>query len=134
MASLTRYVALRDDEGVLHTFGPPDTIPDWAKSRIINPEAWDDNGVSANVFTQDPGDRLDYGYDWTQWLAGDTIATATIIAPNDLTVEDTAHTDTVVATWLSGGQPGMHHVTCRVVTAGARVGNRALRLLIRDDG
>ena len=37
---LTGHVSLVDDSGSRVTFGPGDTVPDWAAQRITNPVAW----------------------------------------------------------------------------------------------
>lgn len=41
----TVYVA--DEEGVVRSFGPGDTLPDWAAAKITNPDAYVDNDEAA---------------------------------------------------------------------------------------
>ncbi|ORA25169.1 hypothetical protein [Mycobacterium aquaticum] len=41
MTALTAYVALFDEKGVLHSFGPGDEPPAWARKKITNPNVWD---------------------------------------------------------------------------------------------
>lgn len=43
MTALAKYVAVRDDDGIVHSFGPPDgdNIPAWAKKQITNPKVWE---------------------------------------------------------------------------------------------
>lgn len=43
---LKAYVHLMDANGVVHAFAPGDGVPAWARSRITNPDAWDDDGPS----------------------------------------------------------------------------------------
>ena len=39
-----RYtVHLEDDQGRAHVFGPGDVVPAWARAKITNPLAWDDD-------------------------------------------------------------------------------------------
>ncbi len=40
-ADLVKHVSLFDGKGVLHTFGPGDDVPAWARKRITNPAVWD---------------------------------------------------------------------------------------------
>lgn len=42
MAALVTYVAVQDDDGVTHSFGPDSDVPDWAKRKITNEKVWDD--------------------------------------------------------------------------------------------
>lgn len=41
MAALTTHVAVRDDDGVTHSFGPGDEVPEWAARKITNPKVWE---------------------------------------------------------------------------------------------
>lgn len=49
MADLKYTVYLTADDGSTKAFGPGNTVPDWARKRITNPNAWED----------DPDDDLD---------------------------------------------------------------------------
>lgn len=43
MSDLKRHVALFDDKGELHQFGPDSgSLPAWARKRITNPNVWDE--------------------------------------------------------------------------------------------
>ncbi|GJO41963.1 hypothetical protein [Mycobacterium marinum] len=42
MAELATHVALFDDKGVLHQFGPGSDVPAWARKKITNPAVWDE--------------------------------------------------------------------------------------------
>ena len=88
-------------------------------------------------FDKDPDAVLDYEFDWSAWLTdGDTLATATITAPNGLTVAaapPVTVTSTKVMYWLSGGVVGQSYaVTCHVVTAVGREEDRTATVTIRD--
>jgi len=63
----------------------------------------------------------DYGFNWTKWLAGDAIDTATWIAtPAGLTLSNETTTTTASSVYVSGGQVGKKYtLTCRIVTTAA---------------
>jgi len=85
--------------------------------------ATDDRGQRV---LQDPSDNLDYTFDWTDWLAGDTIATSSWTAAAGLTEGVNANTTTTATVWLSGGTAGVSYVvTNTVTTAGGRTASRS---------
>lgn len=98
------------------------------------------SGRKATV--KDPQSKLDYPFDWSDWLAdvGDTIADATakvnnFAATTPLVIESLTHFAGVVTVFVSGGQVGMSHdLTVTIVTANvpARIDERTLRIKIRD--
>ena len=83
---------------------------------------------------KDPAAVLDYGWDWSQWLAeGDVITDHAVTAPEGLTVESHEATPTTVTAWLSGGTPGqVYSVVCHIVTAQGRTDERTLTLPVLD--
>ena len=91
------------------------------------------------TFTKDPNAVLDYVWDWTSWLNGDTIATHTVtvattagdLAP--LVVDSSAVVGPLVTVWLSGGMVGtVYAVTCRITTAGGRTEDRTNRFIVTE--
>lgn len=87
----------------------------------------------------DPSARLDYRFAWDDWLDGDTITAATVVAyragvPDaTVTVETPAWDATTVTVWVSGGTVGTTvALTCRITTAAGRVDDRTLWLRIRQ--
>ena len=44
---LVTTVHVMDEDGLMHVFGPDDTIPAWARKAIVNPKAW--GGEAAEV-------------------------------------------------------------------------------------
>lgn len=81
--------------------------------------------------SKDPHAVLDYGWDWTPWLAedGDTLDASEWIVPAGLTVESSSHTTTHTTVWLSGGTAGQSYViTNRVTTVGGRTDDRSFTL------
>lgn len=85
---------------------------------------------------KDPSARLDYTWDWTDWLLGaDTIIGATFAyTPNDGSlVIDTPVTDPAgtVVVMISGGTLGKTYlVTGHIVTSEGREDDRSRRLVI----
>lgn len=39
-ARLVGYTAVRDADGIVHSFGPGDDVPEWAAKAITNPKLW----------------------------------------------------------------------------------------------
>lgn len=82
---------------------------------------------------KDPQAKLDYKWDWTAWLAGDTIASATVTGPDGITISDVSHDTTTVTAWVAGGTLKTRYgLVCHVVTAGGREDDRTLTLQIED--
>ena len=77
-------------------------------------------------YLKDPNAVLDYTLDWSLWLNGDTISTATWTVPMGITSALETKTTTVTTIWLSGGTAGTEYtVAVRVVTAGGRTEDRS---------
>lgn len=85
------------------------------------------------IFEKDPDEVLDYGFDWSAWLAGDTIATSTwTITPSGPTSSNPTKDATSTTVWLSGGtNGGQHTVVNRITTAGGRTAEKALTVVIQ---
>jgi hypothetical protein len=86
-------------------------------------------------YRHDPDAELVYGWDWSAWLDTDTIATHTIVAPDEVTVEADAHTTTAVSARLSAPTAvvgDVFTVTCRITTAGGETDDRSIKLRIVD--
>jgi hypothetical protein len=82
-------------------------------------------------FLKDPDALLPYLWDWSAWLAGDTITTHTVTATTGLTVSTHSHTDTAVTAWLDGGTAGQSYtVTCHIVTAAGLEDDRSIELTV----
>jgi hypothetical protein len=85
------------------------------------------------IVPKDPSAVLDYGCDWTDWLAGDTISISAWVIPAGLTEEDSGKTDTLTTVWLSGGTLGNRYtITNTITTAGGRTDERSLILVIKN--
>ena len=82
---------------------------------------------------QDPSDNLDYTFDWTDWLAGDTIVTSSWVVTAGLTEGANVNTTTSATVWLSGGTAGTSYVaTNTIITAAARTANRSFNIDVVD--
>jgi hypothetical protein len=88
----------------------------------------------SNDFVKDPDAVLDYQWDWSDWLAeSETISTATVTAPDGITLASTAKSANAVTAWLSGGTAGVdYEVTCRIVTNQSRTDDRTIRIACRN--
>lgn len=82
---------------------------------------------------KDPDATLDYQVDWTEWLNGDVIVSATFDIGQGLTKVSETSTDTAATVWVSGGSDGDSvMVTCHVITQAGRQDDRSFRLIVRE--
>ena len=86
------------------------------------------------IFEKDPNATLDFVFDWTAWLAGDTISTsAWAPLPSDLTAASTSNTTLTATIFVSGGTPGRtYRLRNRIVTAGGRTEDQTAELVILE--
>lgn len=77
---------------------------------------------------KDPDSTIDYGVDWSSWLAsGETISTSTWPELGDLTEVSSSNTTTATAIFVSGGTPGATYtLTNRIVTNQGRTEDRSM--------
>ena len=79
------------------------------------------------------GGDLDFDWDWSDWLAGDEIASCVFTTDcPELTVVSSAFTETSGLVWLSGGSAGLWNVLCSITTAAGRVMSWAMPLMIEN--
>lgn len=84
--------------------------------------------------TKDPNAVLDYYFDWSTWLNGDTIATSTWIVPAGLTMASESETSTRTTIWLSAGIfPERYKVVNRITTAAGRTEDRTLLVIMEEN-
>jgi hypothetical protein len=90
----------------------------------------------SDKYVKDPAARLDYSWDWSDWLAdvADTIQDATVTLPEGLTAAgNSVHTDTVVTQRVEGGVLGSaHRMVCQVSIAGGLIDERSITLTIAE--
>ncbi len=79
-----------------------------------------------------PGENLDYQFDWSLWLAGDTIVTSTWTV-NGATLVTSYVNGAVTTGWISGGVIGASvSVENSVTTVSSRVGVRSFDIEIQE--
>jgi len=89
-------------------------------------------------YIKDPDAVLDYGFDWSDWLAvGETISASEwsiTLAPDAILVIDSeSETTTETLVWLSGGTEGqLYGLTNHITTSAGREDDRSLRVRIRE--
>lgn len=86
----------------------------------------------------DPDDVLDYGFNWTEWLNGDTIVSSVWFTKAEDAITEGAngktdsHDDTRTKAWFSTGEAGKSYmVTNRIVTLGGRTKDRSGIIICR---
>jgi hypothetical protein len=85
------------------------------------------------VNPKDPDSVLDYQFDWSAWLGGDTIASVTFSVNNGLTEDSSSNDDTSATIWLSGGESGQtYKVVCSITTSGGRHCNRTMIVPVQE--
>lgn len=106
-------------------------------------------GGSLPIITKDPDATLDYCVVWSDWLAGDTLASVAWDVPTGLTTGATSinttggvtidgvlyGANTVATIWLSGGHAGqVYTVRCRATTANStpRIDDRSFRVVVAE--
>lgn len=67
---------------------------------------------------------LDYEFDWSAWLDGDTISSYSLSATG-ITVDSDSNTTTAVTVWVSAPSSGAT-LTCHIVTAAGREDDRTM--------
>lgn len=88
------------------------------------------------TYLKDPDALLPYAVDWTAFMAtvpGDVIATAEVIAPPGLHVEDEGITAGVHTMLLGGGDPGRRYrVTSRITTVAGLVNDASFTVYVQE--
>lgn len=86
-------------------------------------------------FVKDPDAVLDYGFDWSQWLGTDTIATSTWIVESPLSIVPASefNDDTTTRLFISGGDLNASYViTNQITTVGGRTDDRSIEIRIKQ--
>lgn len=83
---------------------------------------------------KDPQAVLDYGFDWSIWLAaGETIGTSSWTVEAGITKDSDTKDDTTTTIWLSGGTAGEDYtVTNNIVTSASRTDERSIIVSARE--
>jgi hypothetical protein len=70
---------------------------------------------------------LDYQFDWTDWLANDTIKAYTVTVSSGLTKVSDTEVSGVITVLLSGGTAKQHYaVVCAIETNAGRIENKTV--------
>lgn len=87
-----------------------------------------------SVFTKDPESVLDFGFDWSDWLAsGETISSHTVTAETGITKDSDTEASGVVTVWLSGGTVGTTYtLECKIVTSASRTDERTMTVKVQE--
>ena len=69
-------------------------------------------------FLKDPNAKLDYKFDWSEWLeTAETITSYSLVVDTGITEFSSSNDDDSVTVWLTGGTAGLtYQVTCRITT------------------
>ena len=88
------------------------------------------------TYVHDPDSDLDYGFDWTDWLAGDTIADSTWeINPTGPTLHNPTFSDTNTTVWVDGGETGTTYTLTNHITTSntpPREDDRSHKLKVKE--
>ena len=90
-----------------------------------------DGSFIVDAPNKDPDSVIDYGVDWSAWLAsGETILTSSWIVPAGLTLDSESNTTTATAVFLSAGIEGESYtLTNRITTSAGRTEDRSMIIL-----
>ena len=89
--------------------------------------------VEGLTIEKDPDKVCDWPFDWTDWLAGDTITSRVVTVETGLTLDSSVLATPLVTVWLSGGTPGQtYDVACKITTGGGRTEERTVRVKIKN--
>jgi hypothetical protein len=84
------------------------------------------------LYVKDPDAVLDYQFDWSRWLQPAETISAHTATVTGATRDSSAHSDTSVTVWVSGGTAGTTAtVACRITTSANRVDERTVALQVR---
>lgn len=83
---------------------------------------------------KDPDAKLDYGFDWSDWLStGETISTSTWTVPTGMTQDSSSNTTTIATVWLSGGTVGItYRLINKIVTSQSRTEERSIDIVVEN--
>ncbi len=86
------------------------------------------------LFLKDPQAKLDFGFNWSKWLAtGETILNHAITVDEGITVDSSTEADGMVTVWLSGGTSGQfYRCACKITTNAGRTDERTMMIQVDD--
>lgn len=91
--------------------------------------------MSEKQYIIDPDAKLDYGFDWSDWLdTGDTLASsAWSITPTGPTLSDDSNDTTETVVWVTGCTEGVTYtLTNSIVDSDGREEDRSITLVCAE--
>jgi len=90
--------------------------------------------MSIPTLLKDPHAVLDYGFDWSEWLAtGETISSSAWTIPTGIIKDSDTNTTTTTTAWLSGGTVGTTYlVVNRITTSAGRTEDRSVYIRVEN--
>lgn len=90
--------------------------------------------ATIHSFRKDPQSVLDYGVDWSDWLAsGETISTSAWTVPAGITKDSDTKGDTSTVIWLSGGTAGeIYTLANKITTTDSRTVERSIQIIVEQ--
>lgn len=88
-----------------------------------------------NTYTQQPADRLDYDFEYTDFLKGvDAVESAVFaVEPAGMTLSGEVTEPTFTKVWASGGELGKSYkISCTITTAHGRVKQDEIKVRIKE--
>lgn len=84
-------------------------------------------------FKKDPAAVLDYTIDWSRWLAGDTITSASWTVPAGITQTLATNDGSSATVWLSGGTAGTSYTVKGLInTQAGRTDERSILIKVEN--
>ena len=82
---------------------------------------------------KDPGAKLPYGFNWTNWLDGETITASAWTVPTGLTEASNTFDLITTTIWLTGGTAGTDYTVMNQITSsGGKKDQRSIVVYVRD--
>ncbi|MDX8383395.1 MAG: hypothetical protein R8M45_04890 [Ghiorsea sp.] len=79
------------------------------------------------AYNKSPSSTVDFTFDWTSWLAGDTLLSVTTTCTTGITINSTSNDTSIVTVWVSGGTQGTaEELCCEITTNAGRVEKKAM--------
>ena len=90
--------------------------------------------VKSQNFRKDPHAKLDYGFDWSDWLeSGETISASVWTVPAGISEESSQRGDTLTKIWLSSGTAGeTYTIANKVTTSEDRIDERSFDVIVEN--
>ena len=90
--------------------------------------------MSISSIIKDSDAVLDYGFDWSDWLAdGETISASSWTVSTGIIEDSNTNTTTTTTIWLSGGTINTtYRVINEIVTNLGRTDNRSIDIRVRN--